>query len=270
MNSINHYTARPITKICTTTLAQDAFNLYHTVIEDVTERIQRDLKDLGKNESEVKFISKLLKSTWKRALDESHCIDHENLIGINLNDIARNIGQEHKSKRQKLNDSEQFATPRLISTNNLLPLENKTPRTPRTPNMLEMSNPYIRVEDLREPTPLSLSFSCPATPLKKEYFPWVVNAETTVLEGGGTVVGTALRDNNMSPRKYKRTLEKPLGSDDDDTEDDGEEPTDLVVCAYSRVMKKRGDWNIDLKNGLIHFAGKDYAFKAARGGHLVW
>lgn len=265
MNSINHYTARPITEISTTTLAQDAFNLYHTVIGDVTEKIQRDLKDLGKSDSEVKFIAKLLKSTWKRALDESHCIDHENLIGINLNDIARNIGQEHKSKRQKLNDAEEaakFATPTLLGKS--FPLEK------RTPNILELSNPYIRIEDLREPTPLSLSFSCPATPLKKEYFPWVVNPGADVLEGGGTVVGTALRDNNMSPRKYKRTLEKPLDSDDDDTDEDGEEPTDLVVCAYSRVMKKRGDWNIDLKNGIIHFAGKDYAFKAARGGRLIW
>jgi len=265
MNSINS-TARPISEICTTTLAQDAFNLYHTVIGDVTQKIKRDLKAMGKTSSEVDLVAKLLKSTWKRALDESHCIDHENLTGINLNDIARNIGQDRRSKRKKLNDNEEdrsFVAPKLHSGNSSLILEK------RVPNISELSNPYIDGEEFNDVKSLSLSFTAPPSPLKRKNHRYGLKSDPDVLEGGGTL-GTALRDNAMSPRKYRKTLEKPLGSDDDDTDEDGEEPTDLVVCSYSRVMKKRGDWNMDLKNGIIHFAGKDYAFKAARGGHLKW
>jgi len=265
MNSINS-TARPISEICTTTLAQDAFNLYHTVIGDVTQKIKRDLEAMGKTTSEVDFVSKLLKSTWKRALDESRCIDHENLTGINLNDIARNIGQERRSKRRKLIDNEEdgtFATPKLHSRNSSLILE-KT-----VTNISELNNPYIDGEDFNDVKSLSISFTGISTPFKKPNHRYGLKSDPDVLEGGGTL-GTAIQDNAMSPRKYRKTLEKPLGSDDDDTDEDGEEPTDLVVCSYSRVMKKRGDWNMDLKNGIIHFAGKDYAFKAARGGHLKW
>jgi len=260
-------TAKPIREICTTTLAQDAFNLYHTVIGDVTQKIKRDLKDMGKTNSEVNFVTNLLKSTWKRALDQSHCIDHENLTGINLNDIARNIGQDRKSKRQKVNHNEEegeFVAPKLHSGNSSLILEK------RIPNFSKLSNPYIDSEDFSDVKSLSVSFSGLPSPIKKYEYRYGVNSEPDVLEGGGTRLGTALHDNAMSPRKYKKTLEKPLGSDDDDTDEDGEEPTDLVVCSYSRVMKKKGDWNMDLKNGIIHLAGKDYAFKAARGGHLRW
>merc|ERR1719233_879840 len=82
--------------------------------------------------------------------------------------------------------------------------------------------------------------------------------------------GNPLHDNVMTPEMLKKALEKPLGSDDDDSDKDDEEPTDLVVCAYSKVLKRKGVWNMELKNGVIHFAGKDYAFKTATGGVLKW
>jgi len=102
MNKVNYTIAKPIRQIDTTTLAQDAFNLYSTVLADVVERIKEDLKDLGRPECEVNSIAKSLRTRWKRALDEMHCIDHEHLIGIGLNDIALNIGQQQQIKRPKL------------------------------------------------------------------------------------------------------------------------------------------------------------------------
>lgn len=268
MNPINHSAARPIKVISTTTLAQDAFNLYHTVISDVTEKIKVDLLELGKSESEINSITKLLSTRWKRALDESHCIDHENLIGIGLNDIAHSIGQQHLNKRRRLNDKEDggdFVAPSLPAGGN--PLTSGT----GIPNISEVQNPYIS-DEFNETSTLSSTFPETSTPLKKDVGDLGIKSEPDVLkiESAASIFGTALKDHEMNPDSFKRTKEKPLGSDDDDSDEDGEEPTDLVVCAYSKVIKRRGDWNMDLKNGLIHFAGKDYAFKSAKGGHLKW
>jgi len=275
MNAIAFASGKPLCEICTTTLAQDAFNLYHTVIADVTERIKGDLMKLGKSESEVKTVTKLLSTRWKRALDESHCIDHENLIGINLNDIARNIGQENRRKRQKLNDEEvggQFVAPSLPAGGNLLAMGKGIP------SVSEVSNPYLAGEDFNEQnvstisTTLNSSCSNSASPksVAKKVRISVKSEPDVVKDKESSLPVKSIEDIDFNSENFQKTIEKPLGSDDDDSEGDDEDPTDLVVCAYSRVMKKRGNWNMDLKNGLIHFAGKDYAFKEAKGGHLKW
>jgi len=281
MNPLNYSAAKPITVINTTTLAQDAFNLYHTVIADVTERIKGDLKELGKSESEVNSIAKLLSTRWKRALDESNCIDHENLIGIGLNDIAHNIGQQHQSKRRRITWSEEggeFIEPSLPAGGNSL-ISGKG-----IPNTSEVQNPYMLTEDFNEAPALSTELSIPAPPLSTElsipitplikrdedHFGIKAEPDVNIMKDSGSLFGTALHEHEMDPESLRKSCEKPLGSDDDDSDEDGEEPTDLVVCAYSKVIKKKGDWNMDLKNGLIHFAGKDYAFQTAKGGHLKW
>jgi len=262
MNSVyQYYSAKPITEISTTTLAQDAFNLYHTVITDVTERIKGDLRKLGKSDSEVDSIAKTLSTRWKRALDESHCIDHENLIGINLNDVARNIGQE--KKRGKLNDDEvgggQIVTPGLSSGENSLTMGKGIP------SATEVSNPYMACEDFNDHVG---SNSGSTSPIKMTALG--VKLEPDVIHERPSSQGTDLEDSNLNPGNFQNSIDKPLGSDDDESDDEGEEPTDLVVCAYTKVLKKRGNWNMDLKNGVIHFAGKDYAFKEAKCGHLKW
>jgi len=270
MNPLNYSAAKPITVINTTTLAQDAFNLYHTVIADVTERIKGDLKDVGKSESEVNSIAKLLSTRWKRALDESNCIDHENLIGIGLNDIAHNIGQQHQSKRRRLNWTEEggeFIEPSLPAGGNSL-ISGKG-----IPNTSEVQNPYMLTDDLNEAPTLSTELPIPSPPIIKrdgDYFGIKSEPDVDIMKESGSLFGTALHEHEMDPENLKKSCEKPLGSDDDDSDEDGEEPVDLVVCAYSKVIKKKGDWNMDLKNGLIHFSGKDYAFQSAKGGHLKW
>merc|ERR1711997_478655 len=62
-------------------------------------------------------------------------------------------------------------------------------------------------------------------------------------------------------------MTKPLCSDDDDT-DDGEDldPADRIMCQFTKVTRKKNDWSVDLKHGIMHINGKDYAFQKATGG----
>merc|ERR1711879_313235 len=68
-----------------------------------------------------------------------------------------------------------------------------------------------------------------------------------------------------------RDLNAPLCSDDDDT-DDGEDldPADKIICQFTKVMRKKNEWSVDLKHGLMHINGKDYAFQKAVGGSFTW
>merc|ERR1712176_737359 len=68
-----------------------------------------------------------------------------------------------------------------------------------------------------------------------------------------------------------RDLNAPLCSEDDDT-DDGEDldPSDKIICQFTKVSRKKNDWNVDLKHGLMHINGKDYAFQTATGGTFSW
>ena len=68
-----------------------------------------------------------------------------------------------------------------------------------------------------------------------------------------------------------RDLNAPLCSDDDDT-DDGEDldPSDKIICQFTKVIRKKNEWSVDLKHGLMHINGKDYAFQKAVNGHFTW
>ena len=68
-----------------------------------------------------------------------------------------------------------------------------------------------------------------------------------------------------------RDLNGPLCSEDDDT-DEGEDldPADKIICQFTRVVRKKNEWNVDLKHGLMHINGKDYAFQKATGGSFAW
>lgn len=68
-----------------------------------------------------------------------------------------------------------------------------------------------------------------------------------------------------------RDLNAPLCSDDDDT-DDGEDldPSDKIICQFTKVFRKKNEWSVELKHGLMHINGKDYAFQKAVGGSFVW
>ena len=68
-----------------------------------------------------------------------------------------------------------------------------------------------------------------------------------------------------------RDLNGPLCSEDDDT-DDGEDldPADKIICQFTKVVRKKNEWNVDLKHGLMHINGKDYAFQKATGGTFAW
>jgi len=262
MDKVNYATAKPIRQISTTTLAQDAFNLYSTVLADVIERIKGDLKNMGKPEFEVNSIAKSLMNKWKRAFDEMHCIDHEHLIGIGLNDVALNIGQQHQIKRRKLShikEERHFFDTSLPSVSDLLKSGNDIKS--------EEINPYMASEDFSDyiPKTENTNVSSSTSPSRKDD-----DHSTKSKSEGSCELGVLIGNNLMTPEMLRKAIEKPLGSDDDDSDEDDEEPTDLVVCAYSKVLKKKGDWNMELKNGLIHFAGKDYAFKTATGGHLKW
>jgi len=68
-----------------------------------------------------------------------------------------------------------------------------------------------------------------------------------------------------------RDLNAPLCSEDDDT-DDGEDldPADKIICQFTKVVRKKNEWTAELKHGLMHINGKDYAFHKATGGHFSW
>merc|ERR1712176_459489 len=68
-----------------------------------------------------------------------------------------------------------------------------------------------------------------------------------------------------------RDLNAPLCSEDDDT-DDGEDldPSDKIICQFTKVVRKKNEWSVDLKHGLMHINGKDYAFQKATGGTFSW
>jgi len=267
MNKVNYTIAKPIRQIDTTTLAQDAFNLYSNVLADVVERIKGDLKDMGKPECEVNSIAKSLRTRWKRALDEMHCIDHEHLIGIGLNDIALNIGQQQQIKRPKLshiNEAEHVFESWLPSGSDSLKSTDRI-------SVKSEVNPYLVSEDVNDYISKTgnTNVSGSTSPSIKDD-DHSIKSKPEDSKEVRVFSGVPLHDNVMTPEMLKKGIEKPLGSDDDDSDKDDEEPTDLVVCAYSKVLKKKGVWNMELKNGVIHFAGKDYAFKTATGGHLKW
>ena len=67
-----------------TTLAQDSFRLYFSVIDYVTEHLKKDLRKKGKDEEEVTSIVDKLKQKWKENLNKSHCIDNKNMMGYNV------------------------------------------------------------------------------------------------------------------------------------------------------------------------------------------
>jgi len=68
-----------------------------------------------------------------------------------------------------------------------------------------------------------------------------------------------------------RDLNAPLCSDDDDTDDQEDlDPSDKIICQFTRVNRKKNEWSVDLKHGLMHINGKDYAFQKATGGTFSW
>merc|ERR1712154_374247 len=80
--------------------------------------------------------------------------------------------------------------------------------------------------------------------------------------------------NNNAPQPHMvngRDLNAPLCSNDDDT-DDGEDldPADKIICQFTKVVRKKNEWTVDLKHGLMHINGKDYAFQKASGGSFSW
>mmetsp|Transcript_65037 Transcript_65037/g.103539 ORF Transcript_65037/g.103539 Transcript_65037/m.103539 type:complete len:385 (-) Transcript_65037:126-1280(-) len=68
-----------------------------------------------------------------------------------------------------------------------------------------------------------------------------------------------------------RDLNAPLCSEDDDTDDQEDlDPRDKIICQFTKVHRKKNEWTVDLKHGLMHINGKDYAFQKATGGSFSW
>mmetsp|Transcript_62321 Transcript_62321/g.76339 ORF Transcript_62321/g.76339 Transcript_62321/m.76339 type:complete len:385 (-) Transcript_62321:77-1231(-) len=68
-----------------------------------------------------------------------------------------------------------------------------------------------------------------------------------------------------------RDLNGPLNSDDDDNDDDiNLNPDDKIYCQFIKVNRRKNEWSVELKNGIMHINGKDYAFIKAQNGKFVW
>lgn len=69
-----------------------------------------------------------------------------------------------------------------------------------------------------------------------------------------------------------KDLNAPLNSDDDDSEEDINLDTveDKILCTFTKVSRKKNEWNITLGHGIMHIQDKDYAFVCANNGHFVW
>ncbi|ETO17984.1 hypothetical protein RFI_19310, partial [Reticulomyxa filosa] len=67
-----------------------------------------------------------------------------------------------------------------------------------------------------------------------------------------------------------RDLHRPLDSADEDSEEPETNFHDKIVCQYTQVQRNKNEWLVELKNGIMHINGKDYAFAQASNGNLRW
>uniref|UniRef100_A0A8C6MND5 Transcription initiation factor IIA subunit 1 n=1 Tax=Mus spicilegus TaxID=10103 RepID=A0A8C6MND5_MUSSI len=62
--------------------------------------------------------------------------------------------------------------------------------------------------------------------------------------------------------------EEPLNSDDDLSDEEGQEPFDtenVVVCQYDKIHRSKNKWKFHLKDGIMNLNGRDYIFSKAIG-----
>ncbi|XP_006638839.2 stonin-1 [Lepisosteus oculatus] len=98
----------------------------------------------------------------------------------------------------------------------------------------------------------------------------IIDAEDLkVLEGGG---GTSTSDSSTSDTDDDPPLEEveedPLNSGDDVSEQDVPDLFDtdnVIVCQYDKIHRSKNRWKFYLKDGVMSFGGKDYAFSKAIG-----
>lgn len=60
--------------------------------------------------------------------------------------------------------------------------------------------------------------------------------------------------------------EEPLNSDDDLSDEEGQEPFDtenVVVCQYDKIHRSKNKWKFHLKDGVMNLNGRDYIFSKA-------
>ncbi|XP_043934376.1 transcription initiation factor IIA subunit 1 [Protopterus annectens] len=62
--------------------------------------------------------------------------------------------------------------------------------------------------------------------------------------------------------------EEPLNSEDDVSDEDGQELFDtenVVVCQYDKIHRSKNKWKFHLKDGIMNLNGRDYVFSKAIG-----
>lgn len=64
--------------------------------------------------------------------------------------------------------------------------------------------------------------------------------------------------------------EDPLGSDDDDTDDDIPDTENLILCQYERITHVKDKWRLTLSDGIMHINKQDYVFRKATAENIKW
>ena len=56
-----------------------------------------------------------------------------------------------------------------------------------------------------------------------------------------------------------------IGSDLDDSDDDGDGSEDMILCLYDKVQRVKNKWKCVLRDGVASIGGRDYLFSKCNG-----
>ncbi|RIA88229.1 transcription factor IIA, alpha/beta subunit [Glomus cerebriforme] len=273
--------------------------VYSGVIKDVIENVKKDFEDNGVDESVLRELERLWECKIKSAkvapweangLVEDHNQNNQNINGGSSNqhympmqnpsdpglqyqrtefDSVANLPSRAVGMHTNNNNEAGRPQPYIIKNGNgnLLPQTSPTSSFPASSDISNRSTPiYNQADDQKIyhnhqnlQTMMGQQQDDYGNPLGEKLIPrGETSTNSSPLPEFNTREPSFVVDND----DINSDLDDP---DDEDTNADGEETQNIILCLYDKVTRTKNKWKCQLKDGIMSVNGRDYLFQKGNG-----
>lgn len=257
-----------VVKTTMATLQQTAIH-YQTIVDNVIEALRLQFENAGKDAA----ILETLRKTWMAKFNEAGVLGHHKLPFVAAGAPQQIVGATHPSQSTLFMQNQYVQRPQVPVPGHLHQMVHNNQIGVIGPNAAA----YIQNMPQRVATTAHPSAQLPQIPVQTKtpglLVPQAAMQTQNIQQLGAQQLSQPSAAVKEEKKRSRALDDEELGSDDDDDdlnvdlgEDDPDQtPKNSIICLFEKVTRVKNKRRVQLRDGLMKIAGKEYIFSRCNG-----
>mmetsp|Transcript_22487 Transcript_22487/g.31280 ORF Transcript_22487/g.31280 Transcript_22487/m.31280 type:complete len:242 (-) Transcript_22487:210-935(-) len=229
------------------TAREEVSSLYNSVIEDIMRSVKPEFQAEGVDDS----VLQKLEALWRRKLQDSGVLAAPATLGLPQ--------QQQTGLEEQIQAAESGAGGAGIAAS--AHHTNSRPAVVNGAPVSSAAGSKRKFDEVSEQTGASGEASVPGGQAQENK---VRDRSADEAPTASTSAGTGVKTGGEQELNSDDD-DDDLGLADDDEDDKEPETLNLVLTQFEKVHRMKSKWKCNLKDGILHLNGRDYAFSRANG-----